>query len=132
MHLNDIPEALCRQHVHGVDVELVEERHRVIDSRWKADFGGLADLALVTSSNVPFNVGFKGWLPEAVEKSAACRVEALVTKLVMSITDEGISRRGAGIKLVTATMLLPPKSTSGDKETVRSANEMSKCIGGKV
>ena len=113
-------------------MELVEERRRVVDGGWKADFGGLADLALVTSSNVPFNIGFEGWPPEAVEKSAACRVEALVTKLVMSVTDEGVSRRGAGIKLVTAAMLLPPKSTTGDEETVRSASETSKHIGGKV
>ena len=60
-------------------MELVEERRGVIDGGWKADFGGLADLALVTCSNVPFNVGFEGWPPEAVEKSVACRVEAFVT-----------------------------------------------------
>ena len=31
-----------------------------------------------------------------------------------------------------ATVLLPPKSTTGDEETVRSASETSKHIGGKV
>ena len=113
-------------------MELVEERHRVFDGGWKADFGGLVDLALVTCLNVPFNVSFEGWPPEAVEKSTACRVEALVTKLVVSITDKGILCRRVDIKLVMAAMLLPPKSTTSDEETVHSASEISKCIGGKV
>jgi len=66
------------RHIHGVDIDFVEKRCRRVDSGWEADFGGLADLALVTSLNVPLDIRLEGWPPEAVEEGVACGVEALV------------------------------------------------------
>ena len=63
--------------VHCIDVNLIEEGHRVIDSRWKPDFGGLVDLALVTSLNVPFHVGVECRPPEAVKKDRAYGIKPL-------------------------------------------------------
>ena len=76
--MDDIPKASGMWHVHGVDVGLVEEWCGGVDGGWKVDFGGLTDLALVTSLNIPLDVGLKGWPPEAVKEGAACGVEALV------------------------------------------------------
>jgi len=66
------------RHIHGVDVDFVEKWRRRVDGGWEVDFGGLADLALVTSLNIPLDVGLEGWPPEAVEEGTACGVEALV------------------------------------------------------
>ena len=72
-----VPVALCMWDVHYVDMNLVEEGRRVIDSGWKPNFGGLADLALVTSLNVPFHVSVECRPPEAVKKDTAHGIKPL-------------------------------------------------------
>jgi len=129
MCLNDIPKASGMRHIHGVNVDFVEKRRRRVDGRWEADLGGLADLAQVTCLDVPLDVRLEGWPPEVVEEGMACGVEALVAQLVMSVADKSVPCGGAGVELVATTVLLLPKSASGYKETVHSANKMSERVG---
>ena len=117
-------------HVHGVDVDFAKEWRGVVDGGWKPDFGGLMDLALVTSLNIPLYVGVEHGPPEAVEKGAACGVKTLVAELVVGIANERVSNGRAGIKLMSAAELFSPKASSGDEETMCSANETGQCIGG--
>jgi hypothetical protein len=117
-------------HVHGVDLNLVEERCGVIDSGWKLDFGGLVDLALVTSLNIPLHVSVKCRPPEAVKKDVVHGIKTLMAKLVVGITNECILNGGAGVELMLAMVLLPPKASSSNEETVGSANKTGQCIGG--
>ena len=119
-------------HVYGVDVNFVKKQCGRVDSGREVDLGGLADLAQVACPDIPFGVRFESWPPEAIKEGAACRVEAFVAQFVMSFTDERISHRGGGIELVATTVLLPPKSASGDEKAVGSANEMSEHISGKI
>jgi hypothetical protein len=110
-------------HVYSVDVDFAEEGHRVVNGGWKPDLGGLVDLALVTSLNIPLHVGVKHGPPEAVKKGVARGVETLVAELVVSIMNEHISNGRAGVKLVSAAGLLLPKVSSCDEKMVHSANE---------
>jgi hypothetical protein len=112
------------RHVHGVDVYFAEEGRRVINGWWKPDFGGLVDLALVTSLNVPLYVSVEHGPPEAVKKGAACGVETLMAKLIMGIMNEHIPNGRVGVKLMSAAELLPPEASSSDEKTVHSADEM--------
>jgi hypothetical protein len=84
---------------------------------------------LVTGLDEPLDIGFERGPPEAIEEDAACGVEALVAKIVMSVTDEGIPNGGMGIKLVPAALLSSPKPSSCDEEAVCSADKMCQCIG---
>jgi hypothetical protein len=84
------------RHVHGVDVYFAEEGRGVVNGWWKPDFGGLTDLALVTSLNIPLHVGVECGPLEVVKKGAACGVETLVAELVVGITDKHILNGGAG------------------------------------
>jgi hypothetical protein len=111
-------------------MDLAEEGRGIVDGRREPDFGGLADLALVTSLNVPLNIGVERGPPEAVEKGAACGIETFVSELVVGVADERISNGWAGVELVSAVMLLPPKASPSDEETVRSANETGQRVGG--
>jgi hypothetical protein len=116
-------------HIHSVNVDFAEERHRVVNGGQKPDLGGLADLALVTSLNIPLHVSVERRPPEAVKKGVAHGVETLVAKLVISIMNEHILNGGVGIKLVLATGLLPPKVFSCNEKMVHSANEMGQHVG---
>ena len=111
-------------------MDLVEKGRGVVDSGWKPNSGGLADLALVTSLNIPLYIGVERGPPEAVEKDAARGVEALVAELVMGIANERVPNGGAGVELMSAVVLLSPETSSGDEETVRSANETGQRVGG--
>ena len=62
-----------------------------------ADFGGLTDLALVAGLNVPFDIGFEGWPPEAVEEGAVRGVKTLVSEFVVGIANERVPNGGAGV-----------------------------------
>jgi hypothetical protein len=53
--------------------------------------GGLADLALVISRDVPFDIGFESRPPKSIEEGLARGVKALVAELVMCITDKGVA-----------------------------------------
>jgi hypothetical protein len=110
-------------------VDFAEEGCWVINGGWKLDLGGLVDLALVTSLNIPLHVGVKRGPPEVVKKGMMCGVETLMAKLVVSITNEHISNGRVGVKLVSAAGLLPPKASSCDEKTVHSANETGQRIG---
>lgn len=66
MSLYDIPIPLHMWYVHGVDMDLVEKGHRVVNSGQKLDVDGLADLALVTSLDIPLHICVKCRPPEAV------------------------------------------------------------------
>ena len=90
----------------------------------------MADLALVTCLNVPLDVGVERGPPEAVEKGAAHGIEALVAKPVVGIADEHILNGRAGVELVPAVVLLPPKASPGDEEAVCSANETGQHVSG--
>ena len=57
-------------------------------------------------------------------------IEAFVAKLVVGIADKRVSNGGAGVELVSAMVLFPPKASPSDEEAVRSANETGQCIGG--
>jgi hypothetical protein len=129
MSLHDIPIASCMWHVHGVDMDFAEEGYGVINGGWKPDFGGLMDLALVTCLNILLYIGVKCGPPEAVEKGAACGVETLMAELVVGIMDERVLNGGVGVELVLAMVLLPPKASPSDEETVCSANEMGQHVG---
>jgi hypothetical protein len=129
MSLHDIPIASHMRHVHGVNIDLAEEGRGVVDSGWEPDFGGLVDLALVTSLNVPLDIGVERGPPEAVEKGAACGIETLVSKLVVGVVDEHVSNGWVGIKLVSAMVLLLLKASPSDEEMVHSANEMGQHVG---
>jgi hypothetical protein len=78
----------------------------------------LSDLALVTGLDKPLDIGFERGPPEAIEEDVVCGVEALVAKIVVSITDKGVLNGGMGIKLVPATLLSLPKLSSCDEEVV--------------
>jgi hypothetical protein len=104
-------------------MDLAEEGCRVVDGGWEPDFGGLADLALVTSLNIPLDIRVECGPPEAVEKGAAHGIETLVSELVMGVMDKRVSNGWVGVKLVSAMVLLPPKASPSDEETVHSANE---------
>jgi hypothetical protein len=110
-------------------VDFAEEGHQVINGGWKLDLGGLADLALVTSLNIPLHIGVKHGPPEVVKKGVACGVETLVAELVVSIANKCISNGRAGVKLVLAAGLLLPKVSSCNEKMVCSANEMGQHVG---
>jgi hypothetical protein len=112
------------RHVHGVDVYFAEEGRRVVDGWWKPDFGGLTDLALVTSLNVPLYVSVKCRPPEVVKKGVAHGVETLMAELVIGIMNKHVPNGGAGIKLMSAAELLPPEASSSNEKTVHSADKM--------
>ena len=90
----------------------------------------MSDLALMTGLDEPLDVGFEHGPPEAIEEDAARGVKALVAEFVVSVTYEGVSNGGVGVKLMPATGLSPPKSPSCDEEAVRSANKTSQCVNG--
>jgi hypothetical protein len=88
----------------------------------------LTDLALVTSLNIPFHIGVERRPPEAVKEGAACGVETLVAELVMGITNEHILNGRVSVELVSAVVLLLPKASPSNEETVCSANEIGQRI----
>jgi len=51
----------------------------------------------VAGLNVPFDIGFEGWPPEAVEEGTACGVKTLVSEFVVGVTNEYILNGGAGV-----------------------------------
>jgi len=55
------------------------------------------DLALVAGLNVPFDVGFRGWPPEAVKEGAACGVKTLVSEFVVGVMNECVPNGGVGV-----------------------------------
>ena len=120
------------RHVHCVNVDFVEQRRRVVDGGQESDFRGLADLALVAGLDEPLDVSLECGPPKAIEEDAACGIEALVAELIMSVTDEGVSHGGAGVKLVPAAVLSSPESPSCDEEAVRSANKTCQRVCRKV
>ena len=111
-------------------MSFAEEGRGVVNSGRKPDFGGLADLALVTCLNVPLDVRVERRPPEAVEKGAARGIEALVAKPVVGVADERVSYGRAGVELVPAVVLLLPKASPGNEEAVCSANKTGQRIGG--
>jgi hypothetical protein len=87
------------------------------------------DLALVAGLDEPLDVSFECGPPEVIKEDAACGIEALVAKFVVSVVDEGVSNGGVGIKLVSATMLSLPKLPSCDEKVVCSADKMCQHVG---
>ena len=79
----------------------------------------------MTGLDEPLDIGFEHGPPEAIKEDAVCGVKALVAECVMSITYEGKSNGGAGIKLVPATVLSLPELPSSDEKAVCSANKTS-------
>ena len=96
------------------------------------DFCSLTDLTLMAGFDEPLDIGFECRPPEAVKEDTAHGVEALVAEFVVSIVYKGVSNRGAGIKLMPATVLLLPKLPSCNEEAVHSANKMSQHISREV
>jgi hypothetical protein len=107
--LGDVTKAANWWHEHGIDIYLLKDGGRNGNDGWNANLHHLAELALVASADVPFDILLKGRPPKPVEECAACEVETFVTKAVISIVDEGEMKKGVGIKLVTALVLMMPK-----------------------
>jgi hypothetical protein len=54
--LNNVSEATCMGHEHGIDVGFAKEGCQRGDSGWDLDFRCLADLAFVAGLDVPSNI----------------------------------------------------------------------------
>ena len=89
---------------------------------------GLADLALVTSLDVPLDIGLERGPPEVVEERAACGIKTLVPQLVVRIVNKGITLRQAGVKLVLAIGLSSPELSTRDEEAAGSADKTGEHI----
>ena len=77
----------------------------------------------MASFDVPLDIGFECWPPEAVEEGAAHGVESFVSELVVCIADEGVAVGWRGIELVSALGLMSLESSADDEETAGSAKE---------
>ena len=78
MSLNDVLETNGRSRVHGVNVGFVKEGSGNRNSGRNMDFGGLLELALMTSIDVPLHIAVKSGAPKVIEKGVLSRVNALV------------------------------------------------------
>ena len=111
MSLDDVLEAASGCHVHGVDVSFAKKGGWDGNSGGNVDFSGLSKLALVTGVDVPLYVTVESGPPEAVKKSAACGVDALVAKTVVSFTNSRETLSGCEKKLVMAGRVASPESS---------------------
>src|SRR6266850_4801540 len=87
--LSDVSKAADRRHEHGVNIYLPKDGRGDGDGGRNPDLHHLAKLALVASADVPLDVLLKGRPPKPVEERVVGGVETLVTKMIMSITNEG-------------------------------------------
>ena len=86
-------EASSDGHEHCIDIDFLEKGCRGGNSRWYANFGGLAKLAFVTSGRVPFDVVFYRRPPEAIQDDATHEIETFVPKVIISISDQAEALR---------------------------------------
>lgn len=132
MCLHNIPEARGRWHKHCVNIDLAKKQHGGVDREWEANVGSLANLALMTGVDKPFDIVLEGWPPESVEEGVVCQVKSLVAKLIMCVADKGHMLWRCGIQLVLTMSLALPKLSANKKKMLCSANETGECIARKV
>ena len=87
--MSDVSKAADRRHEHGVNIYLLKDGRGDGDGGRNPDLRRLAKLALVASADVPLDVLLEGRPPKPVEERAAGGVETLVTKMIVSIANEG-------------------------------------------
>jgi hypothetical protein len=97
MSLNKVAEAGSRRYKHGVNVHFAEEWRWCVDRRWDMDSCGLAKLAFMTSSDVPFHVTFECWPPNMVKEGAVCGVEPFMAEIFMRVTYQGCALLGLNV-----------------------------------
>ncbi len=95
--------------MHGVDVNLVEERSRNGDDRGNVDFSGLLELTLVTGVDVPFDVMIERGPPEAIGQGAPCGVHTLMAEVVVYSVDDGKTLGRGDKELVLPISVASPK-----------------------
>ena len=117
--LSDISEATNVRHQHGVDIYLTEEVGGDGDSRRDPDLGCLAELALVTSADVPLDILLKEGPPELVEECTAGGIKALMPEAVVSVADERKTEWKGDAELVTPLILTMPEPSFCEKEVLR-------------